>query len=231
MWTQKNLARLCACAVIAVGAGILPQRSTTPTAPSSLSSPSKHPGLGKVFENSRSGDRSRFTVLEGAEDTWGEYLRVEELIRAGSPGFEKGKSGSPPLHVHNHQQECFEVRSGSFSYQIEGVEGHLGPGDKAACIPAGKRHNFWNADNATDLTVVYTLTPALTSERFFQTLCGLAQDAGTLDNVNPLQLFVTFTHYDLQLAIMPKPVWLVISKVWVPVLQLYWHPYYTKYTG
>ena len=25
----------------------------------------------------------------------------------------------------------------SFSYQIEGVEGHLGPGDKAACIPAG----------------------------------------------------------------------------------------------
>ncbi len=25
----------------------------------------------------------------------------------------------------------------SFSYQIEGVEGYLGPGDKAACIPAG----------------------------------------------------------------------------------------------
>jgi len=101
----------------------------------------------------------------------------------------------------------------------------------SASLLVGKRHNFWNADNATDLTVVYTLTPALTSERFFQTLCGLAQDAGTLDNVNPLQLFVTFTHYDLQLAIMPKPVWLVISKVWVPVLQLYWHPYYTKYTG
>ena len=28
----------------------------------------------------------------------------------------------------------------SFSYQIEGVEGHLGPGDKAACIPAGMPH-------------------------------------------------------------------------------------------
>ncbi len=30
---------------------------------------------------------SRFTILEGAEDTLGEYLRVEELIRAGSPGW------------------------------------------------------------------------------------------------------------------------------------------------
>ncbi len=29
-------------------------------------------------------------------------------------GFEKGKSGSPPLHVHNHQQECFEVQSGRY---------------------------------------------------------------------------------------------------------------------
>ncbi len=30
---------------------------------------------------------SRFRILEGAEDTLGEYLRVEELIRAGSPGW------------------------------------------------------------------------------------------------------------------------------------------------
>ncbi len=29
----------------------------------------------------------RFTILESAEDTLGEYLRVEELIRAGSPGW------------------------------------------------------------------------------------------------------------------------------------------------
>ena len=28
----------------------------------------------------------------------------------------------------------------SFSYQIEGVEGRLRPGDKAACIPAGMPH-------------------------------------------------------------------------------------------
>ena len=99
------------------------------------------------------------------------------------------------------------------------------------CIFAGKRHNFWNADNAIDLTVVYTLTPAITSERFFKTLCGLAQDAGTLDKVNPLQLFVTFDYFDMELAIMPRPVWLAISKVWVPVLRLYWQPSYSKYTG
>ncbi len=28
----------------------------------------------------------------------------------------------------------------SFSYQMEGVEGRLRPGDKAACIPAGMPH-------------------------------------------------------------------------------------------
>lgn len=100
-----------------------------------------------------------------------------------------------------------------------------------SCLLTGLRHNFWNDDNTTDLTVVFTLTPAMHSERFFQTLCGLAQDAGTVENVNPLQLLVTFSHYDQRLAIMPRPVWLVISKVWVPLLQLYWHPYYSKYTG
>ncbi len=129
---------------------------------------------------------------------------------------------TPPFSPHGPPQTSYVTHTTGQPYESTLI---------SACLLAGKRHNFWNADNATDLTVVYTLTPALTSERFFQTLCGLAQDAGTLDNVNPLQLFVTFSHYDLQLAIMPKPVWLVISKVWVPVLQLYWHPYYTKYTG
>ncbi|DBB01033.1 hypothetical protein WJX77_007824 [Trebouxia sp. C0004] len=149
------------------------------------------------------------------------------------PGFSPGRSGSPPPHIHNSQEECFTVNSGSFSYVVDGVEGHLKHGDKPACIPAGKPHQFWNGDNTTVLEMEFTLTPAGTFEQFIRTFCGLASDAGTVDNVNPLQMLVLFPHGDMQLADMPKPVWLLIEHNVVPVLQSLhiYKPVYPEYAG
>ena len=71
-------------------------------------------------------------------------------------------------------------------------------------VCAGKPHQFWNGDNTTALDMEFTLTPAGTFEQFIRTFCGLASDAGTVDNVSPLQMLVLFPHGDMQLADMPK---------------------------
>lgn len=66
---------------------------------------------------------------------------------------------------------------------------------------------------------------------FFKTYCGLAQDAGTLDHVNPLQMLVLFVAGDADMADVPRPIWLVIKHVLVPVLKLFYQPFYEEYTG
>lgn len=206
--TQAALATalvLAAAAMFFGGRSAVPQRS-------------KRAAL-KEFECTRAGDRARYTVVVSTEDTHGEFLKLREYSRPGMPGFTPGRSGSPPLHIHNNQEECFIVHSGSFSYVVDGVEGHLQPGDKPACIPAGKPHQFWNGDNTTALDMEFTLTPAGTFERFIRTYCGLASDAGTIDNVNPLQIMVLFPYGDMKLAEMPRPLWALIEHVVVPVLQ------------
>lgn len=59
-------------------------------------------------------------------------------------------------------------------------------------VTAGHPHNFWNAHNSTALDIEITLRPAGSMLPFFKTYCGLAQDVGTLDSVNPLQMLVLF---------------------------------------
>ena len=78
----------------------------------------------------------------------------------------------------------------------------------------------------------FTLTPAGTFEQFIRTFCGLASDAGTIDSVNPLQVMVLFPYGDMKLAEMPKPLWLLVEHVVVPVLQTLkiYRPVYPEYT-
>lgn len=68
-------------------------------------------------------------------------------------------------------------------------------------------------------------------EAFFKTYCGLAQDAGTLDSVNPLQMLVLFVAGDADMADIPRPIWLAIKHGLVPILRLFYKPFYEEYTG
>ena len=98
---------------------------------------------------------------------------------------------------------------------------------------AGKPHQFWNGDNTTAMEMEFTLTPAGTFEPFIRTFTGLAADAGTIDNVNPLQVMVLFPYGGMQIAEMPKPVWLLIEHVLVPLLRILniYQPVYPEYSG
>ena len=101
------------------------------------------------------------------------------------------------------------------------------------CWCAGKPHQFWNSNNVTDLDMQFTITPAGSFESFIRTFCGLAVDTGSVQNINPLQLMVMFTGGGMQIAAMPRPLWLFIEHAVVPLLQFLriYQPTYPQYTA
>ena len=79
----------------------------------------------------------------------------------------------------------------------------------------------------------FTLRPAGTFEPFIRTFCGLASDAGSVENVNPLQMMVLFVGGGMEIADMPKPVWLFTERAVVPLLRFLhiYQPTYPEYTA
>lgn len=102
---------------------------------------------------------------------------------------------------------------------------------KTAHMSAGEVHTFWNANNETAVEVEATLTPAGKSEAFFKTYCGLGHDAGSIDNVSPLQLMVSLNAADMRLAVVPRPLWLLCRFTLIPMLQHLagYKPFYPEY--
>lgn len=98
---------------------------------------------------------------------------------------------------------------------------------------AGVPHTFWSADNQTSLHIECKIIPASNSEQFYQTYAGLGYDADTLAHINPLQILVTFVGGHVSLTEVPKPLWLVIKYLLVPILRTFnvFQPFYPEYTG
>ena len=65
----------------------------------------------------------------------------------------------PPMHVHYHQDESFEVISGTMAYQVLGEEPKYAyPGDYIT-IKAGIPHKFWNAGDELLVMKGYVTPP------------------------------------------------------------------------
>ena len=128
--------------------------------------------LGSVFV-ARVGDemvnpvsRERFIWRHTAESTNGEFAEFELVL-------DEGALVAMP-HVHPQQREDFRVATGRLDTKIGGVERVLEAGATASVAP-GVPHRWGNAA-AGESRVVIRLTPALRSEDFFETFCGLARD-------------------------------------------------------
>ena len=136
------------------------------------------------------------------------------------------------LHIHPRQNETFLVKQGRMGYQAKDKEHFLEEG-QTVTIPSGLKHTFWNANFHKDLLVEITLTPALHAEEFFRTFCGLGIDyGGTLSDVNPLQLMLTFEHGGVELADVPRSAILANRYFVLPMAQwvLGFKPFYDEYT-
>ena len=111
----------------------------------------------------------RLRFVRTTAETNGALVEVEATYRAHSP--------SPPLHFHPKQTEQFDVLSGRMHFEIDGQPRVVSAGESVT-VPAGAIHRAWNPDD-TETRVSWTTRPALQTERFFETLWGLAQDGHT----------------------------------------------------
>ena len=139
--------------------------------------------------------RERFIWRQTAASTAGGFCECELRLDEGA--------AVAAAHVHPFQIEAFEVITGSIRLRVNSAEELLSPGDKRT-VPAGTPHSWENA-NSGPSSVVVRLSPALRSEDFFETFCGLARDGKTTKKgiaKNPLQLAVLAHAYrdEMQLA-------------------------------
>jgi quercetin dioxygenase-like cupin family protein len=77
----------------------------------------------------------RITFLETSEETDGEYAAFELRVRP------HGFVVAP--HVHPFAEETFEIRSGTFTFVVDGHERRAVPGEEAT-VPAGTPHAWCN---------------------------------------------------------------------------------------
>ena len=86
---------------------------------------------GQVIENPRR--KARMTFLRTAGDTEGELLA---MLAEEEPTLARA-----PLLRHPHQEERFEVRSGTLDYQLGEQVYTAGPGE-VAVVPPGVPHTY-----------------------------------------------------------------------------------------
>jgi len=121
------------------------------------------------------------TFLRTAEETGGELLEMEAVMRPGA--------GTPP-HVHLLQEERFEILDGSASFRVGRRRLTCSAGDTLAVKPR-VAHRFRNESDA-DVRLRVELRPALDTEALFRSLYALDRDGrvNRLGAPNPLRTAV-----------------------------------------
>ena len=142
--------------------------------------------------------RERFVWRHTAESTGGAFAEFDLFLGEGAT--------LAAAHAHPHQREDFRVERGAIVLRIGGgEEQRLGAGARRSIEP-GIAH-MWGPTGPEEAHVVIRLTPALRSEDFFETFCGLAADGKANKKGlprNPLQLAVMAHEFRREFA-LPSP--------------------------
>ena len=101
-------------------------------------------------------------VIAGAApaDPETEPWRVTMII---APGM-----GGPPLHVHHHQEESYDVQSGVLDVFIDGQWREVRAGERVT-VPAGVAHTFRNPHNE-EMRAINVHAPALDFPHYMASL-------------------------------------------------------------
>jgi len=110
--------------------------------------------------------KERFVWRHTAASTGGEFAEFDLFL--GERALVAAR------HVHPCQREDFRIERGAVTLRIGDSEERLEAGAKRT-VPPGTPH-AWRQTGRSEAHVVVRLTPALRSEDFFETFCGLARD-------------------------------------------------------
>ena len=125
---------------------------------------------GCEIRNPEAGQRIKF--LQTTNETKGAFLEMISTYEA--------KSVEPPSHYHPYQEEYIEVISGELSVRMNGEVEILGPGHQLY-IAKGMSHAMWN-NSDKPASMRWKVVPALETERFLETIMGLASEGKTRSN-------------------------------------------------
>lgn len=176
-----------------------------------------------VIHNPVTGERVQF--LERARDTGGEYVRFEVTAEPGAIG--------PPEHVHEHQEEYFQVLEGTLSGTVDGEPIRLEAGDELT-VWAGTPHEWGNGGDDR-LRARIEVRPARRFEEVLEVFYGLARDGKTDDHgvPNPLQLAVIGQEYwdDNHVTSPPPVVQKLLFAVLAPIGRAFgYRAHYSEYS-
>ncbi len=180
---------------------------------------------GKVISNTVMAGTVKF--IKTAADTGGELLEMEASCNTAVE--------SVPAHYHPFQDEHFEVLVGMVSVHIKGQERIYVAGESFD-FPRNVPHGFLGAAGSEEARILWQIRPALDSETFLETICGLAAD-GEMKGTripNLFQLAVIFQTFNKELHLM-KP-HRVVQKIAIAILApigriLGYQARYEKYSG
>ena len=154
--------------------------------------------------------KERFVWRHTAASTGGAYAEAELILAPGA-------TVAAP-HTHPEQREDFRVEQGVIVLKVGDEDEQRLEVGAARSIPPGTAH-VWSQAGPDETHVVVRLTPALRSEDFFETFCGLARDGKTTKKGmprNPLQFAVLAHEFRREFA-LPSPAARAIAR---PVLAL-----------
>ncbi len=177
---------------------------------------------GDVIESPVLGERVIFRKTAG--DTHGELLELECSAAPAASG--------PVEHMHLRQEERITVVSGVMLARIAGREQRVEAGQHVI-IPPGAPHTFRNGGSG-ELRLLVAFRPALQTERFFETMFGLARDGRTDAAGAPsfLQIAVMAQAYDIYVPRPPVLIQRLLFAVLAPIAKLRgyraWYPTYSK---
>jgi quercetin dioxygenase-like cupin family protein len=148
--------------------------------------------------------RERFVWRHTAASTGGEFAEVDLFL-------DEGATVDP--HIHPQQREDFRIEAGKLQLCVGKEEHTLAVGDEHS-VEARAVHAWRNVGPGT-AHVVIRFTPAMRSEDFFETFCGLARD-GKVNKKglpsSPLQMAVLFHEFRHEIA-SPAPARYIVGPV------------------
>src|SRR5262245_14343022 len=167
---------------------------------------------GDVIENPVTGERA--VVRIGTVETAGAYGVIDLYVRP--RGAVVGE------HWHPAMDERFTVLRGRVDFRLNGNKQTAEPGSEIR-VPAGVRHDWWNAGDEEALVRV-EVRPAARFEALMLNLFGLAQDGKTnargLPNLLQLALLVREFGDVIRFTRPPQVVQAVLFSVLAPLARL-----------
>ena len=115
----------------------------------------------QIIRNLRLGNSIKF--LNTAEDTKGEFLRYEALLKVGA--------FPPPEHSHPKQTETFTILEGEVIFKLDGKD-IMGKSGDTFTIPTNVRHTF-KQTGSKDVLMQVEFRPALRTEFLLETFYAL----------------------------------------------------------